>query len=52
MTCISDNFAFITESPYAENENGKQPCNTVLAPHFFGPKKGYGVAMRPEFRFK
>jgi hypothetical protein len=32
------------EAPYAAYHNGRQPCNTVLAPQFFGPKKGFGVA--------
>jgi hypothetical protein len=37
-------FAFIMESPAAEYQLSKEPCDLIVASEEFGPTKGYGIA--------
>jgi len=37
-------FAFILESPAAEYQLSKEPCDLIVASEDFGPTKGYGIA--------
>jgi len=54
ITKITENFAFLIETPKAEYIASREPCDLTVIEEEFGPSRGYAIATPKgsPFRFR